>query len=68
MNRNMWGHSPQVFLAPRNHAALLEAGAVQVILDRDIAILCGVETKVLNQAVKRNQEIVELKGEFVIIL
>ena len=29
---------------------------VQVILDRDIAFLYGVETKVLNQAVKRNRE------------
>jgi len=29
---------------------------VQVILDRDIAALYGVETKVLNQAVKRNAE------------
>ena len=29
---------------------------VQVILDRDIAYLFGVETKVLNQAVKRNIE------------
>jgi hypothetical protein len=28
----------------------------QVILDRDIALLYGVETKVLNQAVKRNIE------------
>ena len=27
---------------------------VQVILDRDLAILYGVETKVFNQAVKRN--------------
>ena len=29
---------------------------IQVILDRDIAMLYGVETKVLNQAVKRNRE------------
>ena len=29
---------------------------MQVILDRDIAYLFGVETKVLNQAVKRNKE------------
>ena len=28
----------------------------QVLLDRDLATLYGVETKVLNQAVKRNQE------------
>lgn len=28
----------------------------QVMLDRDLATLYGVETKVLNQAVKRNQE------------
>ncbi len=29
---------------------------VQVMLDEDLAVLYGVETKVLNQAVKRNQE------------
>lgn len=29
---------------------------VQVMLDRDLAELYGVETKVLNQAVKRNSE------------
>ena len=28
----------------------------QVMLDRDLAMLYGVETKVLNQAVKRNSE------------
>ena len=28
----------------------------QVMLDRDLAVLYGVETKVLNQAVKRNLE------------
>lgn len=28
----------------------------QVLLDRDLATLYGVETKALNQAVKRNQE------------
>ena len=28
----------------------------QVMLDRDLAVLYGVETKVLNQAVKRNIE------------
>ncbi len=30
--------------------------SVQVILDEDLALLYGVETKVLNQAVKRNSE------------
>lgn len=29
---------------------------VQVMLDRDLAVIYGVETKVLNQAVKRNME------------
>ena len=29
---------------------------VQVMLDEDLALLYGVETKVLNQAVKRNSE------------
>ena len=35
---------------------ILTIRGVQVILDRDIAMLYGVETKVLNQAVKRNRE------------
>lgn len=35
---------------------ILTMRGVQVILDRDIAKLYGVETKVLNQAVKRNRE------------
>lgn len=30
--------------------------SVQVILDEDLALLYGVETKVLNQAVKRNSD------------
>ena len=29
---------------------------MQVMLDRDLAVLYGVETRVLNQAVKRNNE------------
>jgi hypothetical protein len=29
---------------------------IQVMLDRDLALLYGVQTKVLNQAVKRNKE------------
>ena len=37
-------------------AKILTLCGVQVILDRDIAMLYGVETKVLNQAVKRNRE------------
>ena len=37
-------------------AKILSLRGVQVILDRDIAMLYGVETKVLNQAVKRNRE------------
>ena len=37
-------------------AKILTIRGVQVILDRDIAMLYGVETKVLNQAVKRNRE------------
>ena len=37
-------------------AKILNLRGVQVILDRDIAMLYGVETKVLNQAVKRNRE------------
>ena len=37
-------------------AKILTLRGVQVILDRDIAMLYGVETKVLNQAVKRNRE------------
>ena len=37
-------------------AKILTLRGIQVILDRDIAMLYGVETKVLNQAVKRNRE------------
>ena len=37
-------------------AKILTLRGVQIILDRDIAMLYGVETKVLNQAVKRNRE------------
>ena len=33
---------------------ILTVRSVQVLLDRDLALLYGVETKVLNQAVKRN--------------
>ena len=33
---------------------ILTIRGVQVLLDRDLAMLYGVETKVLNQAVKRN--------------
>ena len=37
-------------------AKIVTLRGIQVILDRDIAMLYGVETKVLNQAVKRNRE------------
>ncbi|MDD5406170.1 MAG: ORF6N domain-containing protein [Sulfurovaceae bacterium] len=37
---------------------------VQVILDRDLAELYGVETKVLNQAVKRNIERLPIEFRF----
>ena len=37
-------------------ALIYEIRGYQVILDRDLAMLYGVETKVLNQAVKRNME------------
>ena len=35
---------------------ILEIRGQQVMLDRDLAMLYGVETKALNQAVKRNIE------------
>ena len=35
---------------------ILTIRGVQVMIDRDLAMLYGVETKVLNQAVKRNIE------------
>ena len=35
---------------------IMEIRGLQVLLDRDLAVLYGVETKVLNQAVKRNVE------------
>ncbi len=35
---------------------ILTVRGVQVMLDSDLAVIYGVETKVLNQAVKRNKE------------
>jgi hypothetical protein len=37
-------------------AKIFTIRGVQVMLDRDLALLYGVQTKVLNQAVKRNKE------------
>ena len=39
-----------------SYVSPLTLRGIQVILDRDIAMLYGVETKVLNQTVKRNRE------------
>ena len=41
---------------PKIASLILELREQQVILDRDLAMLYGVETKALNQAVKRNIE------------
>lgn len=40
----------------RIEAAILVARGHRVLLDRDLAVLYGVETRVLNQAVRRNRE------------
>jgi hypothetical protein len=37
-------------------AKIFTIRGIQVMLDRDLALLYGVQTKVLNQAVKRNKE------------
>jgi hypothetical protein len=37
-------------------AKIFTIRGVQVMLDRDLALLYGVQTKALNQAVKRNKE------------
>ena len=38
------------------NSKILTIRGIQVMLDRDLAALYGVQTKVLNQAVKRNKE------------
>ena len=45
-------------LVPANQiaSAILVARGERVLLDRDLAVLYGVETRVLNQAVRRNRE------------
>jgi hypothetical protein len=40
--------------AERIEKAILVVRGQRVMLDRDLAVLCGVETRALNQAVKRN--------------
>ena len=41
---------------PDIESRILTVRGVQVMLDRDLAELYGVETRVLNQAVRRNAE------------
>ena len=45
---------PELSDADSIHSRILTIRGVQVMLDRDLAELYGVPTKVLNQAVKRN--------------
>ena len=40
----------------RIQQAILSVRGIKVMLDRDLAMLYGVETRVLNQAVKRNHD------------
>ena len=46
----------QLFEVPEIQSRILVVRNIQVMLDRDLAVLYGVQTKVLNQAVKRNVE------------
>ena len=46
----------QLFEVPEIQRRIFAVRNVQVMLDRDLAVLYGVQTKVLNQAVKRNIE------------
>ena len=48
--------SAQLFEVPEIQSRIFAVRNVQVMLDRDLAVLYGVQTKVLNQAVKRNIE------------
>ena len=48
--------SVQLFEVPEIQSRIVAVRSVQVMLDRDLAVLYGVQTKVLNQAVKRNIE------------
>lgn len=41
---------------PPIESMIMEIRGLQVMIDRDLAMLYGVETKALNQAVKRNKE------------
>jgi len=54
----MAAKKPQLSLIPhgRIEASILVARGQRVLLDRDLAALYGVETRVLNQAVRRNRE------------
>ena len=45
-----------VIPAGRIESSILVAREQRVLLDRDLAVLYGVETRVLNQAVRRNRE------------
>ena len=47
---------PNTGVADSIRSRILTIRGVQVMLDRDLAELYGVPTKVLNQAVKRNSE------------
>lgn len=46
------------------HELIYTVRGVQVMLDSDLAVLYGVETKVFNQAVKRNLERFPLEFRF----
>lgn len=53
---------------PSIESMIMNIRGVQVMLDRDLAKLYGVETKVLNQAVKRNQKRFPLHFRFQLTL
>ena len=52
----MTQHGNSIIPAERIQQSILLIRGEKVMLDRDLAVLYGVETKVFNQAVKRNSE------------
>ena len=57
---------PELSDADSIHSRILTIRGVQVMLDRDLAELYGMQTKALNQAVKRNNE--RFPPEFMFLL
>lgn len=56
MNKDVTTNSISIRSSEIVENLILEIRGTQVLLDRDLAALYGVETKVLNQAAKRNSD------------